>query len=423
MAFSPSFAYALASSNVDANCKTILSMSEILEVLSQRGTVPIKECPAGCEIRLATALAPKAKTFKLGSYSLIGDVSSANRVTPTKTSLAHGKPVVAVLNIGLSFEEAKDHWKPESFEYEKKFGPADSAQGLLVVGYDDTKFGGAVEVMNSWSTDWGVDGYTWIKYRDFDRFSDAVYQISLDTVASSGILEVSGPPDSVSRAIASEITGSTDTLEKAGSMTFAEAPHPEKTLIPSEVKSSSETPAPFLTDNSYCSVRFLDINRTVMRIRKDDDLVRLVNSYQSRTCFQVDLSVNASAYVYAVVCDSESRRATVAYPVRDQSAASSPFTPIRLPSRSPRQFHALDDHPGLDYYCVLVSRASLDIASVVNEINNVEGSFPERLRAVLNVSTLAFPSSKEKLFISPSLRSQAVWSRSFLLFNTYRSRM
>jgi len=37
---------------------------------------------------------------------------------------------------------------------------------MCIVGYDDTKFGGAFEIVNSWGDDWGNNGFLWIKYND-----------------------------------------------------------------------------------------------------------------------------------------------------------------------------------------------------------------------------------------------------------------
>lgn len=38
--------------------------------------------------------------------------------------------------------------------------------GMLVIGYDDRIAGGAFLVMNSWGTDFGKDGYFWLKYNN-----------------------------------------------------------------------------------------------------------------------------------------------------------------------------------------------------------------------------------------------------------------
>jgi hypothetical protein len=39
---------------------------------------------------------------------------------------------------------------------------------MVVVGFDDGRE--AFEVMNSWGTGWGNDGFIWIKYRDFEKY-------------------------------------------------------------------------------------------------------------------------------------------------------------------------------------------------------------------------------------------------------------
>ena len=51
--------------------------------------------------------------------------------------------------------------KSKTYHYNRSGGHA-----LCIVGYDDSKFGGAFEVMNSWGDDWGDDGYFWVKYSD-----------------------------------------------------------------------------------------------------------------------------------------------------------------------------------------------------------------------------------------------------------------
>ncbi len=35
---------------------------------------------------------------------------------------------------------------------------------VTIVGYDDNKFGGAFKIINSWSANWGDDGYFWLPY-------------------------------------------------------------------------------------------------------------------------------------------------------------------------------------------------------------------------------------------------------------------
>ena len=51
---------------------------------------------------------------------------------------------------------------------------------MTIVGYDDNKFGGAFRVVNSWGTDYGDNGFLWIKYSDFISNVKVVYIMFLD---------------------------------------------------------------------------------------------------------------------------------------------------------------------------------------------------------------------------------------------------
>ena len=47
---------------------------------------------------------------------------------------------------------------------------------FTVVSYDDFKLGGALELQNSWGTDFGDQGFIWIKYSDiFKESSGAMF--------------------------------------------------------------------------------------------------------------------------------------------------------------------------------------------------------------------------------------------------------
>ena len=46
---------------------------------------------------------------------------------------------------------------------------------MCVIGYDDRKFGGAFQIMNSWGPDWGKDGVAWVRYADFKNYVKEAY--------------------------------------------------------------------------------------------------------------------------------------------------------------------------------------------------------------------------------------------------------
>ena len=64
-------------------------------------------------------------------------------------------------------------WKPGN--YDKKIG----GHAVTIIGYSDYKFGGAFEIMNSWGSDFGDDGYMWVKYDDLLEVVDEAYFLEI----------------------------------------------------------------------------------------------------------------------------------------------------------------------------------------------------------------------------------------------------
>lgn len=102
------------------------------------------------------------------------DVKEAIEVKPTniyrienlmdiKVALASGMPVVVGMMAPESFTACRSYvWNPSLLDdIGNSYGHA-----MTVIGFDDNIFGGSFEVMNSWGEDWGINGYTRIRYSD-----------------------------------------------------------------------------------------------------------------------------------------------------------------------------------------------------------------------------------------------------------------
>lgn len=55
-------------------------------------------------------------------------------------------------------------------------GYSDKAHAMVIIGYDDYKAGGAFLVQNSWGSNWGDNGYFWIRYNDLSKVVYAASQ-------------------------------------------------------------------------------------------------------------------------------------------------------------------------------------------------------------------------------------------------------
>jgi len=97
-------------------------------------------------------------------------------VDDMRFALANGMPIVIGVLPPASFEQAigVSVWNPTAQEQPVP----ENAHALVVVGYDDSKYGGAVEVLNSWGSKWGTGGYVWVRYADLLRFTVGAYALS-----------------------------------------------------------------------------------------------------------------------------------------------------------------------------------------------------------------------------------------------------
>jgi hypothetical protein len=99
-------------------------------------------------------------------------------VRTIKKSLTEGKPVIIGMNAPDSFNNATEVWQPTECPQRFYYGHA-----LCVVGYDDNRFGGAFEVLNSWGRKWGNGGFIWIPYQVFTDFVMEAYEL-IDNITS-----------------------------------------------------------------------------------------------------------------------------------------------------------------------------------------------------------------------------------------------
>jgi C1A family cysteine protease len=128
------------------------------------------------------ALFKNSRAYPIGDYVTL--FSRDDRQKPAlitrivKKSLSEGRPVVIGMNTPDSFLEARNVWRPR--ENPRGFY---GGHAMCVVGYDDNRYGGAFEILNSWGRKWGNGGYIWIPYQTFVDFVTEAYEI-IENIAS-----------------------------------------------------------------------------------------------------------------------------------------------------------------------------------------------------------------------------------------------
>ena len=164
--FAPVFAYTSPTNN---NCVTEASLVSILDVLKTKGTPKFMDYPYYCP---QNDWPPRdTELTKLGGYVKIFDKGDA-KVDAIKKALASGNPVVVGLRAPPTFCNAEQAWRP----YEE-FSDSYDGQAVCIVGYDDNLIGGSIEIVNSWGSRWGNNGFTRIRYTDLDPWVFSGYQL------------------------------------------------------------------------------------------------------------------------------------------------------------------------------------------------------------------------------------------------------
>lgn len=171
-AFAPLYPYRI--SNPTGDCTTPMSLTEILLDLSEFGTPRFKEFNDLCPISIPSNLTKAAAKNKLdGFVKLFNPFDPQDlKIQSIKDALSHGHPVVIGMITPPSFVLADQFWQPRE-RPDTTFTP----QALCIVGYDNEKFGGAVEIVNQWGKSWGDNGFTWIRYEDLHQFARYGFEI------------------------------------------------------------------------------------------------------------------------------------------------------------------------------------------------------------------------------------------------------
>jgi hypothetical protein len=258
----------------------------------------------------------------------LSDYPETMKVSAVKKSLAEGKPVIIGMNVPLSFRNRSvtGVWQPYGNEDPNGRYPG---HAMCVVGYDDDMYGGAFEVQNSWGTNWGNDGYIWIRYGDFAAFVDEAYEI----------------------------------IENLS-------------LYREATRFSASIEIEVFNDNRGMPV-FLDSDEDIQF-----DMYRTRFSYPQGTVFQFQMTNRYPAYVYAFSADNSSSDIEHIFPMPGVSPVLD-YADSTVAWPGENEGMMLATTAGIHYLVVLYSKEALDIEAIERRFAEERGSFTYRVsRAV-----------------------------------------
>lgn len=191
LAFDPVFTYALSKEEERTTCDSAtsfyLTIAQMLEVGCKRLVMPpaFMDCDDNV-FQYTDAFSAPFKPSDVFSLNLEDFKTNDEKVKLVKSALSDGKPLTIGMNTPKSFagEEGSVNTLSSGLWLPKKDDELLGGHAMCLIGYSDSKFGGAFEIMNSWGTDYGDGGFIWIKYSDFFKYVDEIILVEVNDPAA-----------------------------------------------------------------------------------------------------------------------------------------------------------------------------------------------------------------------------------------------
>jgi Papain family cysteine protease len=315
-AFSPSFVYNQIRRSMGCNEGT--SLVDALDVLKEQGGEKLNDFAYDCSKKVTQSDKIKAADYKIIEYREIASSKTEHKERYVRKSLAESRPVVVAFDCPYSFNYVRELWLPDSADYKVW----NRGHAMTIVAYDDNKFGGAFQILNSWGTRWGKNGTGWIRYADFNFFCKYAFELIDKSPVGANLPDLSG------------------------TLSFK-----KNNGVPIRTKFNGEY---FITDQEY----------------------------PSGTLFELHISNNEPAYVYAFSSDLTYKTYKI-FPFTDRMVAYLPYrnNDVAIPDED--SYNILDTTSGPAYYCFLYSKKELNIDSIMKKIEMEKGTFWERITHVI----------------------------------------
>lgn len=346
-AFSPSFVYNQIKAYGDNNCTRGSYIADAMKLLNTKGILKKSEFsynPTSCTAKPNTYSLSKAKNNKILTFERLARWDNPyNLVLKTKKALANKNPVV----IGM-FKYGKlggfgELWTAPTVQ-------SGGGHAMVVVGYDDNKYGGAFEIMNSWGTRFRNGGFFWVKYADFKKYIKTAY-VLVDNASSPNV----------------------DNNTNTNTVTYSNKVSGEITLK----LSSGKNMYPRLSDEAKRNFNIVKAGSSKLKTTYSID-----KAYTSGTQFRIYLKSKQRGYVYLIGYGGSDKSVNKLYPF-DNFSPYFNYTNSEIALPNEDYYIEFDNKPGQDILCVLYSKERLDINNIISKAKYGSGDFVANVKKVL----------------------------------------
>jgi hypothetical protein len=177
--FSPYWVYIRNREEGDLDCSKGLDIERALDDLQSDGLIgaenfeypkyyPFTEVNmCGQDVVISEDMSREARKY------IVSKIYTIHSLDGIKVSLGKGVPVIIGMVTPASLVSAygDDIWTPK----ESDINGSSFLHAVVIVGFDDSMYGGSVQIMNSWGEKWGKEGFIWISYEDMLKYTLGAY--------------------------------------------------------------------------------------------------------------------------------------------------------------------------------------------------------------------------------------------------------
>lgn len=191
-AFDPYFTYLKITMESDYfSCSEGTLITNAANYLMNNGVKRFNYNTLACGEKIDPSNKPDNVPMKITDFRRLIDpkISREENIVAVKQALSDGHPVVIGMALPKSFYavDSTGLFKPEATDknYVNDYG----GHAMAVIGFDDARFGGSFEIVNSWGAEWGDKGFVYVKYDDFVDFTRMGIRFEVE---SKPIVDVTG---------------------------------------------------------------------------------------------------------------------------------------------------------------------------------------------------------------------------------------
>ena len=164
---------------------------DALNLIVDQGCATLASTPytdSTCGTQPSSSARSEASKFPGARWYRVGSVQEV------KDALANRLPVV----IGMDVYQNFMYLSGSGSVYNTIGGSYQGGHAVTITGFDDSRYGGAFRVINSWGTGWGDQGYFWMPY---SFATQVVRQLYVLIDAKNGSVSPNGPTDPVDNGL------------------------------------------------------------------------------------------------------------------------------------------------------------------------------------------------------------------------------